>query len=217
MEVRTSDVAALPIRTMKMRTPIQAGGTSGMPLICLFPPNIKVTGTNIDERSPDGIRPPGTRSTIPRGVCRGGCFLEAVGRARSPRGSTSRRLSNSWSILGNASPPEARSRNIHLAISRCQGQETKHHNNTRGVAWVSAVNDPNIKTDRDDSTIRVEKETPPDSEGSGYLEAYAHGKPERPLHAAAMGGVRLWQVLRSEKVEDNKKGENKHGKDRKQT
>ena len=100
--------------------------------------------------------------------------------------------------FGKRIAPEARSRNITIAIEPLRKQETNIVNNTtEALAWVNAVNDPKIQLMIDFYHFSVEKRRPlRDSEGSRSSAASAHGEPERPRHAGEMGGVQLRPIFR---------------------
>jgi D-psicose/D-tagatose/L-ribulose 3-epimerase len=65
--------------------------------------------------------------------------------------------------FGKRIAPEARSRNITIAIEPLRKQESNIVNNTtEALAWVNAVNDPNIQLMIDFYHFSVEKEDPSD-------------------------------------------------------
>lgn len=160
MEVRTSEVAALS--NADYATVAAKFKQIGLPVLSanlFIPSDIKVTGPNIDkERQMEYVR-----RALDR-VSRLGVRLVVFGSGGArqvPDGFSKQEAFQQLVDFGKRIAPEARSRNITIAIEPLRHQETNIVNNTtEALAWVNAVNDPNIQLMIDFYHFEVEKEDP---------------------------------------------------------
>jgi D-psicose/D-tagatose/L-ribulose 3-epimerase len=160
MEVRTSEVAALS--DADYATVAAKFRQVGLPVLSanlFIPSDIKVTGPNIDkERQMEYVR-----RALDR-VSRLGVRLVVFGSGGArqvPDGFSRQEAFQQLVDFGKRIAPEARSRNITIAIEPLRHQETNIVNNTNeALAWVNAVNDPNIQLMIDFYHFEVEKEDP---------------------------------------------------------
>jgi len=160
MEVRTSEVAALS--DADYATVAAKFKQVGLPVLSanlFIPSDIKVTGPNIDkERQMEYVR-----RALDR-VSRLGVRLVVFGSGGArqvPVGFSKPEAFQQLVDFGKRIAPEARSRNITIAIEPLRHQETNLVNNTtEALAWVNAVNDPNIQLMIDFYHFEVEKEDP---------------------------------------------------------
>jgi D-psicose/D-tagatose/L-ribulose 3-epimerase len=162
MEVRTSEVAALSdadyeraaAKFKQVALPVLSANL-------FLPADIKVTGPNIDkERQMEYVR-----RALDR-VSRLGVRLVVFGSGGArqvPEGFSKQEAFQQLVDFGKRVAPEARSRNITIAIEPLRQQESNIINNTtEALAWVNAVNDPNIQLMIDFYHFQVEKEDPSD-------------------------------------------------------
>jgi D-psicose/D-tagatose/L-ribulose 3-epimerase len=160
MEVRTSEVAALS--DADYATVAAKFRKVGLPVLAsnlFIPSDIKVTGPTIDkERQMEYVR-----RALDR-VSRLGVQLVVFGSGGArqvPDGFSKQEAFQQLVDFGKRIAPEARSRNITIAIEPLRHQETNIVNNTaEALAWVNAVNDPNIQLMIDFYHFDVEKEDP---------------------------------------------------------
>ncbi|MDX6460192.1 MAG: D-psicose/D-tagatose/L-ribulose 3-epimerase, partial [Acidobacteriaceae bacterium] len=154
----------------------------GLPVLTanlFIPANIKVTGPNIDkDRQMEYVR-----LALDR-VSRLGVRLVVFGSGGArqvPEGFSRQEAFEQLVDFGKRIAPEARSRNITIAIEPLRKQESNIINNTtEALAWVNAVNDPNIQLMIDFYHFSVEKEDP-----SAILKVQDH---LRHLHMANPNG-----------------------------
>jgi D-psicose/D-tagatose/L-ribulose 3-epimerase len=162
MEVRASEVAALS--DADFESAAAKFKQVGLPVLSanlFIPSDIKVTGPDIDkERQMEYVR-----RALDR-VSRLGVHLVVFGSGgarRVPEGFSQQEAFQQLVDFGKRIAPEARSRNITIAIEPLRHQETNIVNNTtEALAWVNAVNDPNIQLMIDYYHFQVEKEDPSD-------------------------------------------------------
>jgi D-psicose/D-tagatose/L-ribulose 3-epimerase len=160
MEVRTSEVAALS--DADYATVAAKFRQVGLPVLSanlFIPSDIKVTGPNIDkERQMEYVR-----RALDR-VSRLGVRLVVFGSGGArqvPDGFSRQEAFQQLVDFGKRIAPEARSRNITIAIEPLRHQESNIVNNTtEALAWVNAVDDPNIQLMIDFYHFEVEKEDP---------------------------------------------------------
>jgi sugar phosphate isomerase/epimerase len=160
MEVRTSEVAALS--DADYATVAAKFRQVGLPVLSanlFIPSDIKVTGPNIDKdrqmeyvrRALDRVSRLGVRLVV----------FGSGGARQVPDGFSRQEAFQQLVDFGKRMAPEARSRNITIAIEPLRHQETNIVNNTNeALAWVNAVNDPNIQLMIDFYHFEVEKEDP---------------------------------------------------------
>jgi D-psicose/D-tagatose/L-ribulose 3-epimerase len=160
MEVRTSEVAALS--DADYATVAAKFRQIGLPVLSanlFIPSDIKVTGPNIDKerqmeyvrRALDRVSQLGVRLVV----------FGSGGARQVPDGFSKQEAFQQLVDFGKRIAPEARSRNITIAIEPLRHQETNIVNNTtEALAWVNAVNDPNIQLMIDFYHFDVEKEDP---------------------------------------------------------
>jgi D-psicose/D-tagatose/L-ribulose 3-epimerase len=180
MEVRTSEVAALS--DADYENAAAKFKQVGLPVLAanlFIPTNIKVTGPNIDkDRQMEYVR-----LALDR-VSRLGVRLVVFGSGGArqvPEGFSKQEAFQQLVDFGKRIAPEARSRNITIAIEPLRRQESNIINNTtEALAWVNAVNDPNIQLMIDFYHFEVEKEDP-----SAILKVQDH---LRHLHMANPNG-----------------------------
>lgn len=180
MEVRTSEVAALS--DADFETVAAKFRRVGLPVLAanlFLPADIKVTGPQIDkERQMQYLRRALNR------VYRLGVRLVVFGSGGArqvPEGFSKQEAFQQLVDFGKRAAPEARSRNITIAIEPLRQQESNIINNTtEALAWVNAVNDPNIQLMIDYYHFQVEKEDP-----SAILKVKDH---LRHLHMANPDG-----------------------------
>ena len=158
MEVRTSEVAALSDTDYEsVAAKFKRVGLPVLAANLFIPANIKVTGPNIDkERQMEYVR-----RALDR-VSRLGVRLVVFGSGGArqvPEGFSKQEAFQQLVDFGKRIAPEARSRNITIAIEPLRKQESNIINNsTEALAWVNAVNDPNIQLMIDYYHFEVEKE-----------------------------------------------------------
>jgi sugar phosphate isomerase/epimerase len=162
MEVRTSEIAALS--DADYESAAAKFKQVGLPVLAanlFIPSNIKVTGPNIDkDRQMEYVR-----LALDR-VSRLGVRLVVFGSGGArqvPEGFSKQEAFQQLVDFGKRIAPEARSRNITIAIEPLRQQESNIINTaTEGLAWVNAVNDPNIQLMIDFYHFSIEKEDPSD-------------------------------------------------------
>jgi D-psicose/D-tagatose/L-ribulose 3-epimerase len=180
MEVRTSEIAALS--DADFENAAAKFKQVGLPVLAanlFIPANIKVTGPNIDkDRQREYVR-----LALDR-VSRLGVRVVVFGSGGArqvPEGFSKREAFEQLVDFGKRIAPEARSRNITIAIEPLRQQESNIINNSADeLAWVNAVNDPNIQLMIDFYHFSVEKQDPSD-----ILKVQAH---LRHLHMANPNG-----------------------------
>src|SRR5580692_5854462 len=158
MEVRTSEVAALS--DADYETVAAKFKQVALPVLSanlFLPSDIKVTGPNVDkERQMEYVR-----RALDR-VSRLGVRLVVFGSGGArqvPEGFSKQEAFQQLVDFGKRIAPEARSRNITIAIEPLRHQETNIVNTAaEGLQWVNAVNDPNIQLMIDYYHFEVEKE-----------------------------------------------------------
>jgi D-psicose/D-tagatose/L-ribulose 3-epimerase len=158
MEVRVSEVAALSDADYEQTA--AKFKQVGLPVLSanlFIPSDIKVTGPLIDkERQMEYVR-----RALDR-VSRLGVRLVVFGSGgarRVPEGFSKQEAFEQLVDFGKRIAPEARARNITIAIEPLRQQETNIINNAaEGLQWVNAVNDPNIQLMIDYYHFQVEKE-----------------------------------------------------------
>jgi len=160
MEVRTSEVAALS--DADYENAAAKFKQAGLPVLAanlFIPANIKVTGPNIDKdrqmeyvrRALDRVSRLGVRLVV----------FGSGGARQVPDGFSRQEAFQQLVDFGKRIAPEARSRNITIAIEPLRHQESNIINNTtEALAWVNAVDDPNIQLMIDFYHFEVEKEDP---------------------------------------------------------
>jgi D-psicose/D-tagatose/L-ribulose 3-epimerase len=162
LEVRTSEVAALSDADYeKVAAKLQQVGLPVLSANLFLPADIKVTGPNIDkERQMEYVR--GALDRVSRLGVR--LVVFGSGGARQvPEGFSKQEAFQQLVDFGKRIAPEARSRNITIAIEPLRKQESNIINtSTEGLEWVNAVNDPNIQLMIDFYHFSVEKEDPSD-------------------------------------------------------
>jgi D-psicose/D-tagatose/L-ribulose 3-epimerase len=162
LEVRTSEVAALSDADYeKVAAKLQRVALPVLSANLFLPADIKVTGPNIDkERQMEYVR-----RALDR-VSRLGVRLVVFGSGGArqvPEGFSKQEAFQQLVDFGKRIAPEARSRNITIAIEPLRKQESNIINtSTEGLEWVNAVNDPNIQLMIDFYHFSVEKEDPSD-------------------------------------------------------
>jgi sugar phosphate isomerase/epimerase len=162
MEVRTSEIAALS--DADFENAAAKFKQVGLPVLAanlFIPANIKVTGPNVDkDRQMEYVR-----LALDR-VSRLGVRLVVFGSGGArqvPEGFSKQEAFEQLVDFGKRIAPEARSRNITIAIEPLRQQESNIINNTADeLAWVNAVNDPNIQLMIDFYHFSVEKQDPSD-------------------------------------------------------
>jgi D-psicose/D-tagatose/L-ribulose 3-epimerase len=162
MEVRTSEVAALSDADYeKVAAKFKQVALPVLSANLFLPADIKVTGPNVDkERQMEYVRRAFDR------VSRLGVRLVVFGSGGArqvPEGFSKQEAFQQLVDFGKRIAPEARSRNITIAIEPLRKQESNIINNsTEALAWVKAVNDPNIQLMIDFYHFQVENEDPSD-------------------------------------------------------
>jgi sugar phosphate isomerase/epimerase len=162
MEVRTSEVAALSDADYeKVVAKFQQVALPVLSANLFLPADIKVTGPDIDkERQMEYVR-----RALDR-VSRLGVRLVIFGSGGArqvPEGFPKQEAFQQLVDFGKRIAPEARSRNITIAIEPLRKQESNIINTSlEGLEWVNAVNDPNIQLMIDFYHFSVEKEDPSD-------------------------------------------------------
>jgi sugar phosphate isomerase/epimerase len=160
MEVRTSEVAALSdVDYERVAAKFRQVGLPVLSANLFIPADIKVTGSQIDkERQMEYLR-----RALDR-VSRLGVRLVVFGSGGArqvPEGFSKQEAFQQLVDFGKRAAPEARSRNITIAIEPLRKQESNIINTTaEALEWVSAVNDPNIQLMIDYYHFQVEKEDP---------------------------------------------------------
>jgi D-psicose/D-tagatose/L-ribulose 3-epimerase len=158
MEVRTSEVAALSDGDYeKAAAKFRELGLPVLSANLFLPGDIKVTGPLIDkERQMEYVR-----RALDR-VSRLGVRLVVFGSGGArqvPEGFSKQEAFEQLVDFGKRIAPEARSRNITIAIEPLRHQESNIINSAaEGLQWVNAVNDPNIQLMIDYYHFQVEKE-----------------------------------------------------------
>jgi D-psicose/D-tagatose/L-ribulose 3-epimerase len=158
MEVRTSEVAALSDADYeKVAAKLQQVALPVLSANLFLPAGIKVTGPNIDkERQMEYVR-----RALDR-VSRLGVRLVVFGSGGArqvPEGFPKQEAFQQLVDFGKRIAPEARARNITIAIEPLRKQESNIINtSTEGLEWVNAVNDRNIQLMIDYYHFSVEKE-----------------------------------------------------------
>jgi D-psicose/D-tagatose/L-ribulose 3-epimerase len=158
MEVRTSEVAALSDADYeKAAAKFREVGLPVLSANLFLPGDIKVTGPLIDkERQMEYVR-----RALDR-VSRLGVRLVVFGSGGArqvPEGFSKQEAFEQLVDFGKRIAPEARSRNITIAIEPLRHQESNIINTAaEGLQWVNAVNDPNIQLMIDYYHFQVEKE-----------------------------------------------------------
>jgi sugar phosphate isomerase/epimerase len=133
-------------------SPVPGGGTSGA--FCKFVSSRGHQGHRTAHRqgAADGIRPAGARSRVP-------VVFGSGGARQVPEGFSKQEAFEQLVDFGKRIAPEARSRNITIAIEPLRHQESNIINTAaEGLQWVNAVNDPNIQLMIDYYHFQVEKE-----------------------------------------------------------
>lgn len=160
MEVRTSEVAALSdadyeslaVKLRQLALPVQAA-------YWFLPAEIKVTGPGIDKNQQMEY----LHKALAR-VSRLGVRLIVFGSSGArnvPEGFSKKEAFEQLVDFGKRAGPEARARNITIAIEPQRRVESNIINNTaEALAWVEAVNDPNIQLMIDYYHFSVEREDP---------------------------------------------------------
>jgi D-psicose/D-tagatose/L-ribulose 3-epimerase len=162
MEVRTSEVAALSDADFaQVAAKLHQTGLSVLSANLFLPADIKVTGPAIDkQRQMEYVR-----RALDR-VSRLGVTLVVFGSGGArqvPDGFSHDEAFQQLVDFGKRIAPEARSRNITIAIEPLRHQESNIINTSlEGLAWVNAVNDPNIQLMIDFYHFSIEKEDPSD-------------------------------------------------------
>ena len=180
MEVRVSEVAALSDTDFEqVAAKFRQVGLPVLSANLFIPADIKVTGPAIDkERQMEYVR-----RALDR-VSRLGVTLVVFGSGgarRVPEGFSHDEAFQQLVDFGKRIAPVARAHNITIAIEPLRRQETNIVNNTtEALAWVNAVNDPNIQLMIDFYHFSVEKEDP-----SNILKVKDH---LRHLHMANPNG-----------------------------
>ena len=180
MEVRTSEVAALSDADYEsVAAKFKQVGLPVLSANLFLPADIKVTGPQIDkQRQMEYVR-----RALDR-LSRLGVHLVVFGSGGArqvPEGFPRQEAFQQLVDFGKRIAPEARSRNITIAIEPLRHQESNIINNTtEALAWVNAVNDPNIQLMIDFYHFQVEKEDP-----SAILKVKDH---LRHLHMANPNG-----------------------------
>jgi D-psicose/D-tagatose/L-ribulose 3-epimerase len=160
MEVRTSEVAALSdedyeqlaAKLRRLALPVPAA-------YWFLPPEIKVTGPNIDK-----ARQMAYLHTALDRVSRLGVRVIVFGSSGArqvPEGFSQQEAFAQLVDFGKRAGPEARSRNITVAIEPQRREESNIINTTgEALTWVQAVNHPNVQLMIDYYHFAVEKEDP---------------------------------------------------------
>jgi len=160
MEVRMSEVAALSdanyeqlaTKLRRLALPVPAA-------YWFLPAEIKVTGPNIDKarqmaylhQALDRVSRLGVRVIV----------FGSSGARQVPEGFSKKEAFEQLVDFGKRAGPEARSRNITIAIEPQRREESNIINTTaEALAWVKAVNHPNIQLMIDYYHFSVEKEDP---------------------------------------------------------
>jgi sugar phosphate isomerase/epimerase len=160
MEVRTSEVAALSdadyeslaVRLKRLALPVSAA-------YWFLPAEIKVTGPSIDKnrqmeylyKALDRVSRLGVRLIV----------FGSSGARQVPEGFPKKEAFKQLVDFGKRVGPAARARNITIAIEPQRREESNIINSTaEALAWVEAVNDPNIQLMIDYYHFSAEKEDP---------------------------------------------------------
>jgi D-psicose/D-tagatose/L-ribulose 3-epimerase len=180
LEVRVSEVAALS--DADFATTVAKFKQVGLPVLSanlFIPGDIKVVGPNIDKerqmqyvrRALDRVSLLGVRLVV----------FGSGGARQVPEGYPHQEALQQLVDFGKRLAPEARSRNMTIAIEPLRQQESNIINNSvEALQWVKAVNDPNIQLMIDFYHFSVEKE-----EASDILLVKDH---LRHLHMANPNG-----------------------------
>ena len=160
MEVRSSEVAALSdadyeklaLRLKELALPVPAA-------YWFVPAEVKVTGPNVDkalqkdylQRALDRTSRLGVRLIV----------FGSSGARQVPEGFDKKEAFAQLVDFGKRAGAAARSRNITIAIEPQRREESNIVNNVgEALAWVEAVNDPNVQLMIDYYHFSVEKEDP---------------------------------------------------------
>jgi D-psicose/D-tagatose/L-ribulose 3-epimerase len=180
MEVRTTEIATLSDQDFERAA--ARFRSVGLPVLSanlFLPSGLKVTGPGLDK----GGQILYVRRALER-LSRLGVHLVVFGSGGArqvPEGFSRQEAFEQLVDFGKRIAPEARSRNITIAIEPLRRQESNIINNTtEALAWVNAVNDPNIQLMIDYYHFQVEKEDP-----SAILQVKDH---LRHLHMANPNG-----------------------------
>jgi D-psicose/D-tagatose/L-ribulose 3-epimerase len=200
MEVRTSEVAALSdadyeqlaTKLRRLALPVSAA-------YWFLPAEIKVTGPNIDK-----ARQMAYLHTALDRVSRLGVRVIVFGSSGArqvPEGFSKKEALEQLVDFGKRAGPEARSRNITIAIEPQRREESNIINTTaEALAWVEAVNDPNVQLMVDYYHFEVEKEDPAIlRKVSGHLRHLHMANPDHrvmPLDLGEYNYAPFFAVLR---------------------
>jgi D-psicose/D-tagatose/L-ribulose 3-epimerase len=162
LEVRTSEVAALSDADFdQAAAKLRQVGLPALSANLFIPATIKVTGPAIDKQKQMEY----VRHALDR-VSKLGVTLVVFGSGGArqvPDGFSHDEAFAQLVDFGKRIAPEARAHHITIAIEPLRHQETNIVNNSlEGLAWVKAVNDPNIQLMIDFYHFAVEKEDPSD-------------------------------------------------------
>ena len=180
IEVRATEVAALSDADYEqLAAKLKQVGLPVLSANLFLPADIKVTGPAIDkQRQIEYVRRAFDR------LSRLGVTLVVFGSGGArqvPEGFSHQEAFEQLVDFGKRIAPEARSHNITVAIEPLRHQESNIINTSlEGLAWVNAVNDPNIQLMIDFYHFSVEKEDP-----SNILKVKDH---LRHLHMANPNG-----------------------------
>jgi D-psicose/D-tagatose/L-ribulose 3-epimerase len=200
MEVRTSEVAALSdedyeqlaAKLRRLALPVLAA-------YWFLPAEVKVTGPDIDvgrqmaylHKAFDRVSRLGVRVIV----------FGSSGARQVPEGFPKAEAFQQLVDFGKRAGPEARSRNITIAIEPQRREESNIINTTaEALAWVEAVNDPNVQLMVDYYHFEVEKEDPAIlRKVSGHLRHLHMANPDHrvmPLDLGEYNYAPFFAVLR---------------------
>jgi sugar phosphate isomerase/epimerase len=160
MEVRTSEVAALSdadyeklaLRLKELALPVPAA-------YWFVPAEVKVTGPNVDKARQKDYLQRALDRTSRLGVRL--IVFGSSGARQVPEGFDKKEAFAQLVDFGKRAGAAARSRNITIAIEPQRREESNIVNNVgEALAWVEAVNDPNVQLMIDYYHFSVEKEDP---------------------------------------------------------
>ena len=160
MEVRTSEVAALSdadyeklaLRLKELALPVPAA-------YWFVPAEVKVTGPNVDKALQKDYLQHALDRTSRLGVRL--IVFGSSGARQVPEGFDKKEAFAQLVDFGKRAGAAARSRNITIAIEPQRREESNIVNNVgEALAWVEAVNDPNVQLMIDYYHFSVEKEDP---------------------------------------------------------
>jgi D-psicose/D-tagatose/L-ribulose 3-epimerase len=162
LEVRVTEVAALSDADFeKLQQKLHQVGLPVLSANLFLPSSIKVTGPDINKEQQMEY----VRRALDR-VSRLGVTLVVFGSGgsrRVPDGFSHDEAFQQLVDFGKRIGPEARARNITIAIEPLRHQESNIVNTSLdGLAWVKAVNDPNVQLMIDFYHYSIEKEDPSD-------------------------------------------------------